>query len=57
VAFKVFLMPGQEDVDMAFNAPLAPGKYALVCFFPDTADPEFLPHIEKGMIATFIVGG
>lgn len=56
VAFKVFIMPGQE-VDMAFEEPFEPGKYALVCFFPDTDDPEFLPHIEKGMIATFIVGG
>jgi hypothetical protein len=57
IALKVFIRPGQEDVDIAFAEPLAPGKYALVCFFPDTDDPEFLPHIEKGMIATFIVGG
>jgi hypothetical protein len=40
---------------MAFEAPLAPGKYALVCFFPDTSDPNFTAHIEKGMLAEFEV--
>jgi hypothetical protein len=54
VGLKVFIVPGQT-VDMAFEAPLAPGKYALVCFFPDTSDPNFTAHIEKGMLAEFEV--
>lgn len=52
VAFKVFITPGQE-LDMAFEDDLPPGNYALVCFFPDTSDPEFTAHIEKGMVAEF----
>lgn len=54
LAFKVFIQPGQE-VDMALEEPLAPGNYALVCFLPDTSDPEFAPHFEKGMVAEFSV--
>lgn len=54
VALKVYIRPGQE-LDMAFAEPLAPGRYALVCFFPDTDDPEFAAHIEKGMLAEFTV--
>ena len=56
VGFKVFIQPGQE-VDMAFESMLAPGRYALVCFFPDRDDPEMTPHAEKGMLAEFTVGG
>jgi hypothetical protein len=55
LVFKVFIRPGQEDVDVAFESPLPPGKYALVCFFPDTSDPTFAAHIEKGMVAEFEV--
>jgi hypothetical protein len=40
---------------MAFEAPLEPGRYALVCFFPDTDDPEMTPHAEKGMASEFTV--
>jgi hypothetical protein len=54
VGFKVFIQPGQE-VDMAFEAPLAPGRYALVCFFPDVTDPEQTAHAEKGMVNEFTV--
>lgn len=54
LALKVYIRPGQE-LDMAFEAPLAPGNYALVCFFPDTSDPEFGAHVEKGMLAEFSV--
>ena len=54
VALKVYIRPNQE-LDMAFAEPLAPGRYALVCFFPDTDDPEFPAHIEKGMLAEFTV--
>lgn len=54
LAAKVYARPGQS-FDMAFDEPLAPGNYALVCFFPDTTDPEFTGHIEKGMVAEFTV--
>lgn len=55
LGLKVYIRPGQEDVHMVFEAPLEPGNYALVCFFPDTTDPEFAAHVEKGMIAEFTV--
>jgi hypothetical protein len=51
---KVFIRPGQV-VDMAFGGSLEPGQYALVCFLPDTSDPEFTAHIDKGMFAEFTV--
>ncbi len=51
---KVFVQPGQE-VDMAFAQPLAAGRYALLCFFPDTSDPEGTPHMAKGMVSEFSV--
>lgn len=51
---KIFIRPGQE-LDMAFDAPLTPGRYALVCFFPDTSDPEGTPHAEKGMLGEFTI--
>ena len=54
VGLKVFIAPGQT-VDMAFESPLPPGKYALVCFFPDVEDPEFTEHFQKGMVAEFDV--
>jgi hypothetical protein len=54
VAFKLFVVPGQE-VDVAFEAPLEPGRYALVCFFPDTDDPEGTPHALKGMRGEFTI--
>jgi len=53
--FKVFIVPDQE-VDMAFEAPLEAGRYAMVCFFPDTTDPEGVPHAEKGMVSEFTIG-
>ncbi len=55
LGLKVYIRPGQEDLNMAFEAPLEPGNYALVCFFPDTTDPEFAAHVEKGMLAEFAI--
>ncbi len=54
LALRAFIPPGAE-FDMAFEEPLAPGKYALVCFFPDVNDPEFTAHSDKGMVAEFAV--
>jgi hypothetical protein len=46
--------PGEES-DVALEAPLEPGRYAMVCFLPDTEDPEMSPHAFKGMVAEFTV--
>lgn len=55
VAFKIFIAPGQQ-VDMALgDAALGPGRYALICFFPDTEDPEGTPHAFKGMLNEFTI--
>lgn len=40
-------LPGQE-VDRALEERLAPGNYALVCFLPDTSDPEFATPSRRG---------
>jgi hypothetical protein len=54
LAAKIFILPG-EEVNMALEEPLAPGAYAFVCFLPDTDDPEFGAHVDKGMVAEFSV--
>jgi hypothetical protein len=53
--FKIFIQPGQEDIVIAPTAPLTPGRYAMVCFFPDTDDEAGTPHADKGMIAEFTI--
>jgi len=54
VGLKLYIAPGQE-VDMAFDQPLEAGRYMLVCFFPDTDDPEGTPHAFKGMLSEFTI--
>lgn len=44
-----------EESDIALPEPLAAGRYGLVCFLPDTDDPEMTPHAFKGMTAEFTV--
>jgi hypothetical protein len=46
--------PG-DDSDIALPEPLVAGRYGLVCFLPDTDDPEGTPHAFKGMVAEFTV--
>lgn len=53
-AVKVPIVAGQE-VDIAFATPLTPGRYALLCFLPDSGDPAGTPHVAKGMAAEFTV--
>lgn len=48
------VFPGDE-YNLVFEEPLEPGRYALVCFFPDTDDAEETPHAFKGMTAEFEV--
>ena len=54
VAFTGPILPG-EEYNVVFEEPLGPGRYALLCFFPDTDDPEETPHVFKGMKAEFEV--
>jgi hypothetical protein len=44
-----------DESDVALPGKLAAGRYGLVCFFPDTEDPEGTPHAFKGMAAEFTV--
>ena len=46
--------PGATS-SLVFTEVLAPGRYALVCFFPDSDDPEGTPHAFKGMIGGFTI--
>lgn len=47
--------PG-EDSDVALPEPLEAGRYAFLCFLPDTDDPDGTPHAFKGMATEFRVG-
>ncbi|MBI2913070.1 MAG: hypothetical protein HYY03_04040 [Chloroflexi bacterium] len=46
--------PGDEG-SVVFDEPLEPGRYVLLCFLPDTEDPDKTPHFQKGMYAEFTV--
>lgn len=54
VFVKLPFAPGSE-ADVAVPEALAPGRYAFVCFFPDTTDAEGTPHAFKGMTSEFNV--
>jgi hypothetical protein len=47
----VGLGPGEHAY---FYADLAPGRYGLICFWPDTAGDRH-PHFTKGMMADFTI--
>lgn len=49
---RIEIQPGKES-NMVLLNDLTPGRYALVCFFPDTEDPEGTPHAFKGMQMEF----
>ena len=42
--------PGQ-DANLVFSETLAAGRYMMLCFLPDTSDPQGTPHALKGMAA------
>jgi hypothetical protein len=48
--------PGDKGT-LVFTEPLSAGRYAFVCFFPDTDDPAETPHAFKGMLSEFTVSG
>ena len=52
IVARIQIKPGNE-YNMVLLKDLEPGRYALVCFFPDTSDPEQTPHALKGMKTTF----
>lgn len=54
IAFTLPFPPGEEQ-NVVFDEPLEPGRYALLCFVPDSEDPEGTPHAAKGMIAEFTI--
>jgi hypothetical protein len=44
--------PG-DTINLVLTEGLEPGRYLMVCFLPDTDDPEETPHAFKGMTAEF----
>lgn len=44
--------PG-KTYNIVFTADLEPGRYVMLCFMPDTDDPEGTPHAFKGMYKDF----
>jgi len=44
--------PG-KTYNIVFTADLEPGRYVMVCFMPDTDDPEGTEHALKGMYKEF----
>jgi hypothetical protein len=46
--------PG-DTVNLVLTEALTPGRYLVVCFLPDTDDPEETPHAFKGMTAEFTI--
>lgn len=54
IAYQGPFAPGDAG-SVVFDQPLAPGRYALLCFLPDKGDPEKTAHAEKGMYADFTV--
>jgi hypothetical protein len=56
LAFLGVKFPLMADDEVDWAVPdLTAGRYALVCFLPDTDDPEGTPHAFKGMTAEFTV--
>lgn len=47
--------PPDDEANVVFDEPLEPGRYALLCFVPDSEDPERTPHALKGMTAEFTI--
>jgi hypothetical protein len=45
---------GDEGM-LVFTDKLEPGRYLMICFLPDTSDPQGTPHALKGMTSEFDV--
>lgn len=46
--------PG-DTINLVLTSGLEPGRYLMVCFLPDTDDPEETPHAFKGMTSEFTI--
>jgi hypothetical protein len=44
-----------KEANLVFTEALSPGKYAFVCFLPDTDDPAGTPHALKGMATEVVI--
>jgi hypothetical protein len=57
VEFLGAVAPVEPDAtqNLVFVDPLTPGRYAMLCFFPDTDDPEETPHALLGMVNEFTI--
>jgi hypothetical protein len=57
--FIAFGGPWESGVEtnMVFTQALDSGRYVMVCFLPDTTDPEGTPHAFKGMVSEFTITG
>jgi hypothetical protein len=50
------IAPDESNSAFVFVAPMEPGRYAMVCFLPDTTEgPEGTPHAFKGMVQEFTI--
>jgi hypothetical protein len=49
-----FAIPGEEG-SIVFTESLTPADYLMVCFLPDLADPDQIPHAAKGMSSEFTI--
>jgi hypothetical protein len=50
------IAPGETNRAWVFIEPLEPGRYAMVCFLPDTTEgAEGTPHAFKGMVHEFTI--
>ena len=50
------IAPGETNRAWVFIEPLEPGRYAMVCFLPDTTEGgEGTPHAFKGMVHEFTI--
>ena len=52
---RIEQQPDGDEYNMVMLRDVTAGRYALVCFFPDTSDPQQTPHAFKGMVREFTV--
>jgi len=50
----ILLQHTGETMNMVFTQALAPGRYLMVCFLPDT-EGDGQPHALKGMVSEFTI--
>ena len=48
-------LPPGDSGNLVFEAPLEPGRYAILCFLPDSEGEEGTAHAELGMYTEFTI--